>query len=137
MRGEMNLYRFEISNQREKILLTWSFISATFQNDSIFWWTCVCRHFISVNVYMIFYHSKWNFISDKVSDMKSIPALSFKCTYALIATSNESALIHCVYLFRLNYVHMKISCRFEIFGQNDQYEVHTVLSFISAQFMWT
>ena len=30
----------------------------------------------------------------KVTDMKSMPALRFKRTCALIATSNESALIH-------------------------------------------
>ena len=56
----------------------------------------MCRHFISSSVYMIFYHPKWNFISVKMTDMKSIPALSFKRTCALNATSNESALIHFV-----------------------------------------
>ena len=56
----------------------------------------MCRHFISGSVYMIFYHPKWNFISVKMTDMKSIPALSFKRTCALNATSNESALIHFV-----------------------------------------
>ena len=54
------------------------------------------RHFISDSAYMIFYHKKWNFISVKMTDMKSIPSLSFKCTCALNATSNESALIHFV-----------------------------------------
>ena len=52
------------------------------------------RHFILGSVYMIFYHPKWNFISVKMTHMKSIPALSFKRTCALIATSNE--LIHFV-----------------------------------------
>ena len=56
----------------------------------------MCRHFISGSVYMIFYHPKWNFISVKVTYMKSIPALSFKRTGALIATSNEFALINFV-----------------------------------------
>ena len=55
-----------------------------------------CGHFISSSVYMIFYHPKWNFISVKMTDMKSVPALSFKCACALNATSNESALIHLV-----------------------------------------
>ena len=50
----------------------------------------MCRHIISGSVYMMFYHPKWNFISLKMTDMKSIPALSFKCTCALNATSNES-----------------------------------------------
>ena len=56
----------------------------------------MCRHSISGSVYMIFYHPRWNFISVKMTDMKFIPALSFKRTRALNATSNESALIHFV-----------------------------------------
>ena len=56
----------------------------------------MCRHFISDSVYMIFHHKKWNFISVKMTDMKSITALSFKRTCALNATSNEFALIHFV-----------------------------------------
>ena len=56
----------------------------------------ICRHFISVSVYIIFYHPKWNFISVKMTNMKSIPAMSFKLTCALNATSNETALIHFV-----------------------------------------
>ena len=54
------------------------------------------RHLISVSVYMIYYHPKWNFISVKMTNMKSILALGFKRTLALNATSNESALIHSV-----------------------------------------
>ena len=54
----------------------------------------MCRHFISGSVYMIFYHTKWNFISVEMTDMKSIPALTFKCTCTVNATSNECALIH-------------------------------------------
>ena len=49
-----------------------------------------CRHFISSNVYMTFYHPKWNFIFVKMTDIKSIPALSFKRTCTLNATSNWS-----------------------------------------------
>ena len=56
----------------------------------------MCRPFISGSVYMIFHHPKWNFISVKITDMKSIPTMSFKRTCALSATSNESALIHFV-----------------------------------------
>ena len=67
-------------------------------------------HFILGSVYMIFYHPKWNFISVKMTDMKSIPARSFKRICALSAISNESALIS----FQVNSVHMKISCRFEM-----------------------
>ena len=79
----------------KQVLFPWSFISAAFQNDLIFWWT-TCRHFISGSVCIIFYHPKWNFISVKMTDMKSISALSFTRTCALNATSNESALIHFV-----------------------------------------
>ena len=54
----------------------------------------MCRHFISGSVYMIFYHPKWNFISVKMNNMKSIPAVSFKRTCALNVTSNESVLAY-------------------------------------------
>ena len=57
--------------------------------------TDMCRHFISGSVH-IFYHPKWNFISVKMTDMKSIHALRFKCTWTLNATSKKSALIHFV-----------------------------------------
>ena len=71
----------------------------------------MCRHFISGSVYMIFYQPKWNFISVKLSDMKSIPPLSFKRTCAL----KEHAASLCLFIsFRVNYVHMKITCRFKI-----------------------
>ena len=93
MRGEMNSYRFEISNRPEN-----KFCSHEVSFRMHFKWPNIlmdmCRHFISGSVYMIFYHPKWNFISVKVTDMKSIPALSFKRTCALNAISNEFALIH-------------------------------------------
>ena len=54
----------------------------------------MCRHFISGSVYMIFYHTKWNFISVEMTDMKSITALTFKRTCTVNATTNESAVIH-------------------------------------------
>ena len=56
----------------------------------------MCRHFILGSVYMIFHQPKWNVISVKVADIKSILALSFKRTCAVMAKSNESALIHFV-----------------------------------------
>ena len=66
----------------------------------IFWWPNIlmhmCRQYILGGVYVIFYHPKWSFISVKMTDMKSIPALSFKRACALNATTNESALIHFV-----------------------------------------
>ena len=43
-----------------------------------------------------------------MTNMKSIPALSFKCACALNTTSNESAVTFIS--SRVNYVHMKTSC---------------------------
>ena len=83
---------------------------------------------------MIFYHLKWNFIFIKMTDMISIPTLSFKLTCALITTPTSLCLFTS---FWVNHVHMKISYRFEIFFQSkDRYEIHTVLSFILPQFIW-
>ena len=108
----MNSYRFEILNRREN-----KFCS----HEVLFHFGCIskqlnvlmdmCRHFISDSLYMIFYQKKLNFISVKMTDMKSIPALSFKRTCALNATSTTTLRF---ISFRLNYVHIKISCRFEI-----------------------
>ena len=84
----------------------------------------MCRHFISASVYMIFYQLKWNFISVKMIDM------SFKHTCTLNATSNESALIH--------FVSGKLCSHENLMPVwNDWYEIHTDLSFMSPQFMWT
>ena len=125
----------------KQVLFTWSFISAAFQNDPIFWWTCVSISFRVVFTWYfitrneISFLSKWpiwnplsfkftctsnatsnesalihfvsgkscshenpmpvlNFVWVKMTNMKFIPALSFKRTWALNATSNESTLIH-------------------------------------------
>ena len=72
-----------------------SFNLTAFQNDLIFWWTYVGISFRVVLTWL-FYHLKWNFISVKMIDMKSIPAVSFKRTCTLKAISNESALIQFV-----------------------------------------
>ena len=56
----------------------------------------MCTHFILGSFYMIFYHPKWNFISVKVTDVKSIPALSFKPKCTLNTTSSKSVFIHFV-----------------------------------------
>ena len=112
MRDEMNSYRFEILNRREnkfcshEVLFHFGYISK--QLNVLM---DMCRHFISDSLYMIFYHKKLNFISVKMTDMKSIPALSFKRTCALNATSTTTLRF---ISFRLNYVHIKISCRFEL-----------------------
>ena len=86
MRGEVNPYRFEISNRRENKFCSHE---AVFQNDPITW-TCAGISF------RVVFRCYWNFISLKMTDMKSTSALSFKRTCALNATSNESALIHFV-----------------------------------------
>ena len=83
----MNPYLFEISNQHQNKF---------------------CSH---KTVHVIFYPPKWNFVSAKITDMKSIPAMSFKRICALNAISNDSALIHFVSGKFCSY---KISCRFEI-----------------------
>ena len=94
MRGETNSYRFEISNRRENKFCSHE-VSFRLHFKTTRYFDGCCRPFISGGAY-IFYHPKWNFISVKMTDMKFIPALSFKCTCALNATSNESALIHFV-----------------------------------------
>ena len=78
----------------KQVLFTWSFNSAGSQNDPIFWWICI-RNFISGSVYMMFYYQKWNFISVKMTDMKSIPAMSFK-TYMVIKRNIQQV---CAYSF--------------------------------------
>ena len=88
-RNELN---FKISNRRENKFYSHE-VSLRLHFDILL---DMCRHFISGGVYMIFYHPKWNFISLKMTDMKSIPALNFKRTCALNAASNESAPIRFV-----------------------------------------
>ena len=113
----------------KQVLFTWSFISAAFQNVPIFWWTYVCISFRAV--------FNWYFITrNEISFLSKwpIPALSFKRTCTSNAISNESAL--------MNFFSGKLCSHKNLnpvrnFGQNNRYEIHTVLSFISPQFMWT
>ena len=95
MRGEINSYRFEISNRRENKFCSHE-VSFRLHFKTTRYFDGCCRPFISGGAY-IFYHPKWNFISVKMTDMKSVPALSFKRTCALNSTSNESVLIHFAY----------------------------------------
>ena len=95
----------------------------------------VQAHFISGSVYMIFYRPKWNFISLKMANMKSVPVLSFKGTCVLNATSKSLRL-------SISFGKIMFTWKFHAgfkfhFCQNNRYEIHTVLSFISAQFNWT
>ena len=92
----------------------------------------MCRHFISGSVYMIFYHPKKNFISVKMTDMKSTPAMSFKRTYALSTISIESVLIHFTSAKFCSHENLM-----PVWNFIDRYEIHTVLSFILPLFMWT
>ena len=120
----------------KQVLFTWGFILAAFQNDPIFWWTCVGISFWVVFTWYFIPRNE-NFISVKMTNMKPIPALSFKRTCALIATSNESALIRFVSGKLCSHENLEMKILKIHFGQNDRYEIHTVLSFISPQFMWT
>ena len=70
----------------KQVLLTWSFISAAFQNDPIFWWIC-----LGISFRVVF---TWYFITR--NEISFLSALSFKRTCALNATSNESVLINFV-----------------------------------------
>ena len=107
MRGEMNStgLRFQTDLKTSSAHMKFHFDCTSKRPDILM---DMRRHFISGSVYMIFYHPKWNFISVKMTDMKSIPALSFKCTCALNTTSNESAVTFIA--SRVNYVHMRTSC---------------------------
>ena len=91
-RNELTGLRFQTGVKTSSVQMKFHFSCISKRPDILM---DLCRHFISGSV-GIFYHPKWNFISVKMTDMKSIPALSFKRTCALNATSNESALIHFV-----------------------------------------
>ena len=95
MRDEINStgLRFQTGMKTSSVQMKFHFGCISEQPDILMF---MCRLFISGSVYMIFYHRKWNFISVKMTDMKSIPATSFKRTCTLNAISNESALIHFV-----------------------------------------
>ena len=93
MRGEMNSYRceFQTGVKTSSVHMPLHFGCISKRPNSVM---DMCSHFILGSVSMIFYHPKWNFISVKMTHMKAIPALTFKRTCTLNATSNESALIH-------------------------------------------
>ena len=111
MRDEMNSYRFEISSRREN-----KFCSHKFHFDCISKRPDIlmdmCRHFISGSVYMILYHLKWNFISVEVTDRKSIYPHWVSKAHA--HKTQHPMSLRLFISFRVNYVHMKILCRFEI-----------------------
>ena len=47
----------------KQILFTWSFISAAFQNDPIFWWTCVSISFRVVFTWYFITRNEISFLS--------------------------------------------------------------------------
>ena len=132
----MNSYQFEISNRGES-----SSVLKKFHFGCISKWLDIlmdmCRDFIAGSV-CIFYHPKWNFISVKVTNMKSIPALSFKRTRILNATSNKSALTHFV-LGKLcshenlmpvwNFISVKMT---DIKSSMDYDEIHTIWFYFAS-----
>ena len=89
----------KLDSKSGSLIPTWFLDSkasqTAFQNGPKFWWTCGGISFWVV-FKIIFYHPKWNLISVKITNMKSIPALGFKSTCALNATSSKPALIHFV-----------------------------------------
>ena len=93
MRDNMNSYHFEIWNRRENKFCSHE-VSFRLHFKMTEYYDGMRRDFILGSVYMIFYHPKWNFISVKLTNMKSIPEMISKCTCTLNAISNESPLIH-------------------------------------------
>ena len=106
MRGKTNSNWFEISNRRENKFCLHE-VSFQLHFKTILHFDGMPRHFISSSAYVIFYHPKWNFISVKMTLMKSIPTMSFKRKCKL----NRN--IQWVISLRVNSAHMKISCQFE------------------------
>ena len=92
MRGKMNStgLRFQTGVKTSSVLMKFHFSCISKRPDILM---DLCRHFISGSV-GIFYHPKWNFISVKMTDMKSISA-EFQ-THMRIKCNNESALIYFV-----------------------------------------
>ena len=56
MKGEMNSYRFDISNRRENKFRSHEVSFRVHFNEHVL--IDICRQFISDSVYMIFYHPK-------------------------------------------------------------------------------
>ena len=109
----------------KQVLFTWCFFSAAFQNDPIFWWICVGISFwVVVTWYLIIRNEilfllKWPQWNNTCND--------FQAYMRINAISNEFSLFtwksHADWKFH--------------FDQSDRYEIHTGLSFIFPQFMWT
>ena len=115
----------------KQVLFTWSFISAAFQNDPIFWWTCVSISFRVVFTWYFITRSEISFLS-KWSIWNP---LSFNRTCASNAISNESALIHFFSGKLCSHENLMLVWSFISVKMTNMKSIP--LSFISPQFMWT
>ena len=132
-------------DQWEKWEAKWTHIGLSFQTgvktssvQMMFHFGCISkrpdilmdmrRHFILGSVHILSPKMKLHFCQNDSNGIT--PAMSFKCTCTLNTISNEPALIH----FASGKSHAGLKFHF---GQNDQYEIHTGLSFIPSKFMWT
>ena len=83
------------------------------------------------------YQPKWNFISVKMTDMKSILAMSFKCTCALNAISNKFALINFASGKFCSHENSMVVWNFIWPKMTDTKSITVWVSFRLTQFMWT
>ena len=114
----------------KQVLSTWRFISAAFQNDPIFWWTCVGISFWVVFTWYVITQNEISFLS-KWPQWNSTHN-EFQ-THMRIKRNIQRV---CAYSFRFGIWKPRAGLKFH-FGQNDRYKIHTGLSFILPQFMWT
>ena len=94
----------------EQVVFTWSFISAAFQNDPIFWWTCVGISFRVVSTWYFIIRNEISFLSKWPISNPYPHCFSNAHTHWTQHPTSMRLFIS----FRVNYVHKKILCRFEI-----------------------
>ena len=118
----------------KQALFTWSFISAAFPSDPIFWWTYVGISFRVVFTWYFIPEMKIHFCQNDRYEIHT--GIEFQ-THMRIKRNIQRV---CAYSFRFGKTmftwKFHAGLKFH-FGQNDRYEVHIVLSFILPQFMWT
>ena len=102
----------------KQVLLTWRFISAAFQNDLIFWWTCV---------------GKFHFCQNDRNEFQTHMLIKSNIQRAYAYSFRFACSLRLSILFTgKSHANLKFHS-----GLNDGYEIHTGLSFISSQFMCT
>ena len=93
----------------KQILFTCNFISAAFQNDPIIWWT------IGISFRVVF---TWHSITrNEISLLSKWPTWNpwpHLVSKAHAHQTEHLTSLHLFISFHVNYVHMKISCQFEI-----------------------